>query len=117
MRMNENTHRTVQITAEMHIPYSIEINVPIHLENEDIWELLIREGHIDGGAMTPDDNDGWGADWTWGDVHDRDFNSDADDYSDCFPNHKCDMCEQYMESGFINDYGVCIDCEEEEDDD
>ena len=114
--MNKDTHRTVQITAEMHIPYSIEINVPIHLENEDIWELLVREGHIDGSAMTADD-EWWSHDWTWGDVHDRDFNSDADDYSDCLKGHKCNRCESYTYPEFINNDGVCAGCEEEEDDD
>lgn len=83
--MNKDTHHTVKITAEMHIPYSIEINVPNHIDTDDVWELLVREGHIDGGAMTCDDNNGWNADWTWSDVYDWDFNPIADDYSDRLP--------------------------------
>ena len=30
---------------------------------------------------------------------------------------QCIECKEIQESGFINDYGVCIDCEEEEYDD
>lgn len=115
--MTNDTHRTVTVTAEMHTSYSIEINVPSHIENEDVWELLVRDGHINGGDMVCDDNDGWGSDWTWGDVHDQDFNPDADDYSECLPkNHKCVRCSQYTYPELINDNGVCGTCEEEEDD-
>ena len=24
---------------------------------------------------------------------------------------QCDECEQWMESGFVDDYGCCIDCD------
>ena len=82
--MDNKTHRTVEITAEMHIPYSIVINVPSDISNDDVWALLVREGHIDGGAMKRDDCNGWGGEWTWDDVYDSDFNPDADDYSEYF---------------------------------
>lgn len=82
--MNEETHRTVTITAEMHTSYSIEVNVPSYLDDDDIWQKLVRDGHLNGSNMVCD-NDGWADYWTWGDMYDSDFNPVADDYSDSFP--------------------------------
>ena len=48
--MNKNTHKTIRVNATMHTDLYADINVPIDIDENDIWQF-IRDGAIDGGDI------------------------------------------------------------------
>ena len=75
--MNENTHKTIAVTAVMETDLVTYINVPIDTDENAIWEF-IRDGNIDGGDM----GEAGSGDWRWQEpIYDYEFNPDAIDVS------------------------------------
>ena len=74
--MNNETHRTIRVFATMETDLELDINVPINLDNDEIWQF-IRDGNIDGGELQD-----YSGDWTWNEPHyDMEFDPKAADYS------------------------------------
>ena len=74
--MNNETHRTIRVFATMETDLELDINVPINLDNDEIWQF-IRDGNIDGSALKD-----YSGDWTWNEPHyDMEFDPKAEDYS------------------------------------
>jgi hypothetical protein len=74
--MNENTHKTIAVTAVMETDLVTYINVPIDTDENAIWEF-IRDGNIDGGDM----GEAGSGDWRWQYPYTTDFSEHTDDYS------------------------------------
>lgn len=75
-----DTHRTVRIWATMEISLCEDINVPKHIDDDEIYNFL-AEGGIDGDDMVVD-HDPLNGEWTWKDVHSvNKFDPTATDYS------------------------------------
>lgn len=78
--MNNETHKTIRVFATMETDLELDINVPINLDNDEIWEF-IANGNIDGGCMNEDKSPGSGA-WTWDEpCYEMEFDPKAADYS------------------------------------
>ena len=63
MKPNAKTHKTIRVFATMETDLELDINVPINLDNDEIWEF-ITDGNIDGADMSADECPCSG-DWTW----------------------------------------------------
>lgn len=75
-----DTHRTVRIWATMETELYLDINVPINIDDDEVYEFVCN-GNIDGGDMVAD-TDLFAGGWTWNDVHSVDtFDPTATDYS------------------------------------
>lgn len=77
--MNKSTHKTIRVNATMHTDLYADINVPIDIDENDIWQF-IRDGNIDGGDMVQHEGLFTGG-WTWDDAYDIEFNPKAWDLS------------------------------------
>jgi hypothetical protein len=76
-----DTHRTVRIWATMETELYLNINVPINIDDDEVYEFVCN-GNIDGGDMVAD-TDPFAGGWTWNDVHSVDkFDPTATDYSE-----------------------------------
>lgn len=79
--MNKNTHKTIRVFATMETDLQLDINVPINLDKDKIWEF-IRDGYIDGAHMSPDECPSSGA-WEWDEpCYEMEFDPEAWDVSD-----------------------------------
>ena len=77
---NEKTHRTVRIWATMETELYLNINVPINIDDDEVYEFVCN-GNIDGEDMVAD-TDPFAGGWTWNDVNSVDtFDPTATDYS------------------------------------
>ena len=78
--MNNETHKTIRVLATMETDLELDINVPINLDNDEIWQFIwhfIRDGNIDGGELQD-----YSGGWTWNEPHyDMEFDPKAADYS------------------------------------
>lgn len=76
LKPNAKTHKTIRVFATMETDLELDINVPINLDNEEIWEF-IRDGNIDGADMSADECPRSGA-WTWDEpCYQMEFDLDA----------------------------------------
>ena len=65
----------------METDLQLDINVPINLDKDKIWEF-IRDGYIDGAHMSPDECPSSGA-WEWDEpCYEMEFDPEAWDVSD-----------------------------------
>ena len=74
--MDSTTHKTIAVTAVMETDLVTYINVPINLNDNDLW-AFIRDGNIDGGDMA----EAGSGDWRWQEPYETDFSDLFDDYS------------------------------------
>ena len=81
LKPNAQTHKTIRVLATMHPDLELDINVPIYLDNDEIWEF-IRDGNIDGSWMT-EDNSLFSGSWTWEEpYYEMEFNPNATNVSE-----------------------------------
>jgi hypothetical protein len=81
--MNEDTHKTIAVTAVMETDLVTYINVPIDTDENAIWQF-IRDGNIDGGDM----GEAGSGDWRWQEPYTTDFIEHADDYAKEIKNYE-----------------------------
>lgn len=75
-----DTHRTVRIWATMETELYLDINVPINIDDDEVYHFVL-EGGINGEDMVAD-NDPAAGSWTWNDVDSGNkFDPTATDYS------------------------------------
>jgi|TARA_R110000744_G_scaffold18156_2_gene48859 hypothetical protein len=80
LKPNKETHKTIRVLATMETDLELDINVPINLDDDEIWEF-IRDGNIDGANMSADESPCSGA-WTWDEpCYEVEFDPEAADYS------------------------------------
>ena len=80
MKPNAKTHKTIRVFATMETDLELDINVPINLDNDEIWEF-ITDGNIDGADMSAHECLCSG-DWTWDKPrYEMEFDPDAKDVS------------------------------------
>ena len=80
LKPNAKTHKTVSVFATMATDFELDINVPINLDNEEIWEFICN-GDIEGATMSANKCP-WGA-WSWTEpcYEEMEFDPDAMDLS------------------------------------
>ncbi len=84
--MDSKTHKTIRVLATMETELYVDINVPIDTDENDIWQF-IRDGNIDGAAMSQEDGlfDGG---WRWQEpIYDYEFDPKAWNLSKEIKNH------------------------------
>ena len=73
--MNKETHKTIRVFATKETDFELDINVPINLNNDEIWQF-IRDGNIDESELQD-----YSGGWTWRPHFDMEFDPKAADYS------------------------------------
>ena len=74
--MNKETHRTIRVFATRVTDLRLDINVPINLDNDEIWQF-IRDGNIDDSELQD-----YTGDWTWDEPgYGMKFDPEAVDFS------------------------------------
>ena len=81
--MNKDTHKTIRVHATMHTSLYADINVPIDIDENDIWQF-IRDGNIDGGDLA--EAGSW--DLRLQEPYETDFSDLHDDYSKEIKNYE-----------------------------
>lgn len=76
LKPNAQTHKTVRVYATMETDLELDINVPINMDKDEIWEF-ISDGNIDGADMSADECPCSGG-WTWDEpCYEMEFDPDA----------------------------------------